>query len=60
MASDQISMFGEVPPTPAAKEKPASFTITKTFQANTQKVFDQWLIPVFRIKNPNSFSVQLD
>jgi uncharacterized protein YndB with AHSA1/START domain len=47
MASDQISMFGETPPAPTAKEKPASFTITKTFQASAQKVFDQWLIPVF-------------
>lgn len=44
MASDQISMFGEAPP---VTEKAASFTISKTFQANTQKVFDQWLIPVF-------------
>lgn len=46
MASDQISMFGEAPVAPAPTEKPATFTISKTFQGNAQKVFDQWLIPV--------------
>lgn len=45
MASDQISMFGEAPATPS--EKPATFTLSKTFNAEPQKVFDQWLIPVF-------------
>lgn len=47
MASDQISMFGDAPPTPEPTAKPESFTISKTFQCNAQKVFDQWLIPVF-------------
>jgi uncharacterized protein YndB with AHSA1/START domain len=47
MATDQISMFGNAPPTPEPTEKPASFTISKSFQGNAQKVFDQWLIPVF-------------
>ncbi len=46
MTTEQISMFGEpAPNTPS--EKPATFTLTKTINSNTQKVFDQWLIPVF-------------
>ncbi|MFT4862976.1 MAG: hypothetical protein ACI95C_002200 [Pseudohongiellaceae bacterium] len=45
MTTEQISMFGEpAPNTPT--EKPASFTLTKTVNGSTQKVFDQWLIPV--------------
>lgn len=47
MASDQISMFGDAPAAPATAEKPATFTLSKTFSSNPQKVFDQWLIPVF-------------
>jgi uncharacterized protein YndB with AHSA1/START domain len=46
MTTEQISMFGE--PTPSAPtEKPASFTFTRVINGSTQKVFDQWLIPVF-------------
>lgn len=40
-------MFGDVPATPAVTEKPATFSLSKTFNTNPQKVFDQWLIPVF-------------
>ena len=45
MTTEQISMFGE-PSANTPSEKPASFTLTKTINGSTQKVFDQWLIPV--------------
>lgn len=44
--NDQMSMFGEVPAAPSPA-KPVSFSISKTVNAPAQKVFDQWLIPVF-------------
>jgi uncharacterized protein YndB with AHSA1/START domain len=49
MSNDQISMFGDAPEIPAdePRGKPVSFSITRTFNAPAQKVFDQWLIPVF-------------
>jgi len=46
MTTEQFSMFGEPAPT-VPTEKPASFTLSRTINGNTQKVFDQWLIPVF-------------
>ena len=47
MTSDeQMSMFGEAP-VQQNSAKPVSFSITKTINAGAQKVFDQWLIPVF-------------
>lgn len=46
MTTEQISMFGEPAPNEPS-EKPASFTLTRTINGSTQKVFDQWLIPVF-------------
>ncbi len=47
MTTEQFSMFGEPTSSASSNEKPASFTITKTINGSTQKVFDQWLIPVF-------------
>jgi uncharacterized protein YndB with AHSA1/START domain len=46
MTTEQISMFGEPTPT-APTDKPASFTLTRVINGSAQKVFDQWLIPVF-------------
>ena len=53
MTSDQLSFFDRndrerslfEQGTPAAK--PTTFSLTKTINAPTQKVYDQWLIPVF-------------
>ena len=53
MTSDQLSFFDRndrerslfEQGTPAAK--PANFSLTKTINAPIQKVYDQWLIPVF-------------
>lgn len=47
MASDQISMFGDPAPVSSSGEKPATFSLSKTINSPAQKVFDQWLIPVF-------------
>ncbi|NKB32925.1 MAG: hypothetical protein GKR91_07485 [Pseudomonadales bacterium] len=53
MSSDQLSFFdrndrerGLFEPNPTAN-KPSSFSLTKTINAPSQQVFDQWLIPVF-------------
>ena len=53
MTSDQLSFFDRndrerslfEQGNPAAK--PTNFSLTKTIKAPTQKVYDQWLIPVF-------------
>lgn len=45
MADNQISMFADADA--PVQGKPSSFTINKTINAGAQKVFDQWLIPVF-------------
>lgn len=45
MADQQISMFSDQ--AAPSVGKPASFSLTKTINADTQRVFDQWLIPVF-------------
>lgn len=45
MADEQISMFSD--DAAPITGKPSSFAISKTINANAQKVFDRWLIPVF-------------
>lgn len=46
MSSDQFSMFGEAPEV-NTPQKPCVFSFSKTIKGSSQKVFDQWLIPVF-------------
>lgn len=45
MADQQISMFSDQ--AAPATGKPVNFSISKTIKADAQRVFDQWLIPVF-------------
>ncbi|MDD9891694.1 MAG: SRPBCC domain-containing protein [Gammaproteobacteria bacterium] len=53
MSSDQLSFFDRndrersLFEPKASETRPANFSITRTINAPAQKVFDQWLIPVF-------------
>jgi len=47
MTSDQLSMFGAEESPARTQQKGLSFTLSKTINAPAQKVYDQWLIPVF-------------
>lgn len=45
MADQQISMFSDQ--AAPSVGKPANFSLSKTINSPAQRVFDQWLIPVF-------------
>jgi len=47
MVSEQLSMFEGQSQNPAPTGKPSTIYLTKTVNASNQKVFDQWLMPVF-------------
>ncbi|MED5386758.1 MAG: SRPBCC family protein [Pseudomonadota bacterium] len=47
MVSEQLSMFEGQSQNPAPTDKPSTIYLTKTVNASNQKVFDQWLMPVF-------------
>jgi len=47
MAAQQLSMLEDDPQLPAGKIKASSISLSKTINAPTQEVYDQWLIPVF-------------
>lgn len=47
MSDKQLSMFSGESSEPAPQGKPVSFSLSRTCKGNAQKVFDQWLIPVF-------------
>ena len=47
MAAQQLSMLEDDPQLPAGKLKASSISLSKTINAPTQEVYDQWLIPVF-------------
>ena len=47
MAADQLSMFEAEPVSANSAGKTVSFSLAKTINGPSQKVFDQWLIPVF-------------
>ncbi len=47
MSDKQISMFAGDDNEPAPQGKPVTVSMARTCKGSTQKVFDQWLIPVF-------------
>lgn len=48
MTDKQLNMFPEPRRTPSRSEnRGPAFTLTRTLPGSAQKVFDQWLIPVF-------------
>jgi uncharacterized protein YndB with AHSA1/START domain len=47
MATEQLSMLENDPQLPPGKLKASTISLSKTINAPAQKVYDQWLIPVF-------------